>query len=282
MARTVQEIRVQRGFDDVRNFAAGWFNNNGFKVLEWQSKGEELTHWHLTARWKIRPKPGSIVAIQASSITNAVLFELTMVPEGPSTLLHGEFYVPAAGFLGGKEMDVSENPGMNAMIPRKRGYALMVSFLQALGQMPGPPPSAIGLPPPQFQQQPQPQQPQPLYQPQPMPQPQQQPPPQQQYQQPMAQPPSVASGSPQSAFSPQQAPPPSQPTQYQTPTVQSTQPPQTVWPGAPSQAPQPVAQSPGQVGTQQQTFYCMYCGTPLPPIAKFCVHCGRQAVRPNL
>ncbi len=274
MARTIQEIRVPRGVDEVRNVVGGWLNANEFKVLEWQATGAVLTHWHVGARWKLTPRQGCIVAIASTAMSNAVAIEATLVPEGGGTLVHAEFYVPPTGMpvTLTKEMDVAQD-AVNAMIPRRRGYQLMVSFMQTLGQMGGAPYAAPGAPQPMPQQAPGGgQAPMPYAGGPPAPQPPAQVAPQPLYQQ-MA-PQQHPQYAPQPAAQPMQAQPPS------TTQTQALMPPQRAS-QAPSQMPQPNAGAQPQQAAPPQVFFCMHCGMQLTSAAKFCVRCGKQTVLPD-
>jgi len=145
MARTIQDVRVHRGVDDVRNFIAGWLNSNQFQVLEWQARSVEIPYGGFGQRMRLHPRPGSIVALWWGGMTGgAVVFELLLVPEGPSTLVHGEFYAPGASMYAGNEWDVCQNPDAMGKWPRQRGYGQMLSLLQALGGLAGAPPQVAG------------------------------------------------------------------------------------------------------------------------------------------
>jgi hypothetical protein len=253
MPRTIQDTRVARGTNDVRDFVAWWLNNNSFKVLDWQAQGTEIAHGGLGQKIKLHPRQGSIVALYWGGMTGgAVVFELLLVPEGPGTTLHGEYYVPGVSVLAGKEMDVCENPDAMGSIPRKKGYGQMMSFLQALGGFGGTPPRIATAPQaqgatPQMADQ-------------------------------MAMQPSYGGGTaqaqpPQPPQQPLQPRPSQQPQQYQQP-----QQPQTA-PLAP-QYQQPQGQATPQ-GGQLQVIYCASCGMSLPPESRFCMRCGTPVQVPS-
>ena len=258
MPRTLQDTRVPRGADDVRNFVAWWLNSNQFKVLDWQARGTELVHGGLGQKVKLHPRQGSIVAMRWGGMTGgAVVFELIVVAEGPNTLVHGEYYVPGVSILAGKEMDVCENPDPMGAIPRKAGFGMMRSFLQALGGFAGTPPGAATAPLPQH--------------------------PAPQTAGVMAVQPSPAYGAPQ-AQQPQQLQQPQQPQQpqqFQQPQQpQQPQPQQPQWAPPVPQYQQAQGQTPPQ-GGQLQVIYCTNCGMSLQADARFCSRCGKPVHVPT-
>jgi len=239
---------VSRGVDEVRNFITGWFSTHEFVVLEWQSRGAQIVHKTMWGRWTLHPRPGSIVAIKPTSMSNALAIEAMLVPDPAGTLVHGEFYFPPMGLLEKEENDV------NPKALNKWGLREMTDFVQTIGQM-----GVIAAPAPSS--------------------------PQSQYQRPMAggqAQPAFQGGTTSQQPQPGLQMPPGLET-HAAAQSQSQQPHPQATMAAPtpqvqqSAAPvgQPAVQSQSQQGATPQVIYCTYCGKALKPVAKFCVQCGR-------
>ena len=265
MGRTTQDISLpSTNVDQVRAYLAQWTNQNGYKVLDWNSQGQEVVNWHLGSRVKLTPRPGSIVALRHTT-GGAIALEVLLTPQGQGTQVHCEGYAAGAGFGFSSEMDLSPNPGMSGMLPRKKGYEHMMGLFSGLSSMGGVP----------FQ----PTAPQPGY-------PQQQ---QQAYQQPPQQ--QQAYGRPPQPQQPQAYQQPQQPQQQYPQAYQQPQQPQQQQsvpqplaqqrPPSPTPAAQPATamQGSGAAAGSKTPSFCTHCGKALPPDAKFCGGCGKPVTR---
>lgn len=273
MTRSAMEIRIPKGIDELRNFLNGWFTRNEFVVVEWQASRQEIIYKGKGARWTLHPRPGFVVAIQPTMMSNAVAIEMMLIPENTGTLVHGEFYIPPMGFLDKKELAVNVK-GIDSHMPViKRGSAVMTNFTAAICEIGGIVIGAVGGSQPVFMHV----EDNTLA---PIPLAGASIPAQPQYGAPMPQ--------SQPQYTPQYVPPPAQPQQSMIPQAP---------PPPPMQVPPPTHQPSAQQAVQQMTqpgmgqmpppsaassiIYCIYCGKELPSMAKFCARCGKQVVHPK-
>lgn len=119
-------------------FLTGWLAENQFKVLDTRSDGSEKSFGRWDGTLLIHPKPGALVAMLSLSGGGAIIFEVTLTAVGESTAMHIEGYVTGRGpGWKGKEFEFISEGFAVAMVPRKRGFALVANLENAMTRLSG-------------------------------------------------------------------------------------------------------------------------------------------------